>query len=219
VGDSFSEGLAVVSQGKGENQKEGYIDKTGQVRIEPRFAIARPFREGLAAVRPTNTNEWGYIDKTGKIVIQPRWLNQDGGPGDFHEGLASMNLSVDRWGFIDKTGKFTIQPRFLIVGNFSDGLAGACAEDATADPEKGGATCGYIGRTGEWVIHLSPDRVVMSDFYGGLALVCGDDICGYINKKGEYVWRAKERFDPRRLVGCTIWNFGRPEYDEDSCRD
>ena len=219
VGESFSEGLAVVSQGKDENRKQGYIDKTGRVRIEPQFAIARPFREELACVRPTNTSEWGYIDKTGKMIIQPRSFNEQRGPGDFYEGLASMtSLTTHNSGFIDKTGNFSIRPKFLVVGRFSDGVAGACAEDATAHSGEGGATCGYIGRTGEWVIHLSPDRVVMSDFYGGLALVCGEDFCGYINKKGDYVWRAKERFDPRRLVGCTVWNLGEPDYGEDSCQ-
>lgn len=219
VGESFSEGLAVVSQGKDvEDRKQGYIDKAGQVRIEPQFAIARPFREELACVRPTNTNEWGYIDKTGKMVIQPRSFNQERGAGDFHEGLAPMNLTVDRWGFIDKTGKLAIQPGFLMVGRFSDGVAGACVEDATADSGEGGATCGYIGRTGEWVIQHISTRGVMSDFYEGLALVCGEDFCGYINKKGDYVWRAKQRFDPWRLTGCTVWNLGEPDYGEDSCR-
>lgn len=219
VGYTFSEGLAVVSVGNAENHKEGYIDKTGRIRIEPQFSIARSFREGLACVRPMDTNEWGYIDKTGKMVIQPRSIRQERGPGDFYEGLASMMLlSKDTWGFIDTTGKFAIEPVFLVVGRFSDGVAGACIEDQSANSGKGGATCGYISRNGKWIIQNIPATGLMTDFYEGLALVCSEDFCGYINKKGDYVWRTTEEFDPRDLSGCTVWNLGDPDYGDDSCR-
>ena len=224
VGDTFSEGLAVAESGKCESQKQGYIDRTGQVQIEPQFSIARSFHEALACVRPENNNDYGFIDKTGKMVIRLPHVPGERGPGDFSEGLALMQGRVTgEVGFIDKTGAFAIEPKFVVAGRFSDGLAGACVEDKTANSGEGGATCGYIDRTGQWIIKVSGFGP-MSDFHEGLALVCGKDFCGYINKKGSYVWRstenlASQHFDPTRLVGCTLWNFGDPEYGKDYCRN
>jgi hypothetical protein len=228
VGETFSEGLAVADRGRDESRKEGYIDKTGQFRIEPQFSIARSFHEGLACVRPGNTNDYGYIDKTGKMVISLPHVPGDSGPGDFSEGLALMQGRVSgEFGFIGKTGAFAIEPRFWMAGRFSDGVAGACVEDKTANSGEGGVTCGYIDRTGQWIIQWfikAADFGAMSDFYEGLALVCGKDFCGYINKKGQYVWRSTEilenqHFDPTSLVGCTLWNWPNPEYGKDYCRN
>ncbi len=227
-GETFSEGLAGVSAGKDENRKDGYIDKTGQVRIKPQFSIARPFREGLASVRPRNTEEWGYIDKTGKMVIPERSLGKE--PGEFSEGLAAMKTQTyflddklqemvsGQWGFIDKSGKFVIEPKFEMVGRFSEGLAGACVIDESLNSGTGGAICGYIDKSGRWAINEGGFKVgVMSDFYEGLALICNEDSCGYIDHSGNYVWRTSERINPWRLTGCTIWNVGDPDYGRDWC--
>jgi hypothetical protein len=51
--------------------KWGYIDKTGQMVIPPKFSGALGFTEGLAAV--VTGDKWGYIDKTGKYVWAPTW--------------------------------------------------------------------------------------------------------------------------------------------------
>ena len=63
----FSKILARVKQ----NNKYGYIDKTGKIVIQPQFDEANAFYEGLASVE--KNKKWGYIDKTGKIVIQPQF--------------------------------------------------------------------------------------------------------------------------------------------------
>jgi hypothetical protein len=64
----FSEELAAVEI----DGKWGFIDKTGQMVIQPQFAkpslFAKPyyFVGGLALVWAGE--KWGYIDKTGKYV-------------------------------------------------------------------------------------------------------------------------------------------------------
>lgn len=229
VGETFSEGLAVFSAGNGENRKFGYIDRTGQVRIKPQFGIAWPFREELASVRPGNNAKWGYIDKTGKMVIPERSLDHE--PGEFSQGLAAMEAKIyslddklqtiveGKWGFIDKSGKFVIEPKFAMVGWFSEGLAGACVIDESLNSGKGGAICGYIDKSGKWALNEGELKVgvIMSDFYEGLALICHENSCGYIDHNGNYVWRTSERIDPWRLTGCTIWNVGDREYGRDWC--
>ncbi|MBP5241278.1 MAG: WG repeat-containing protein, partial [Bacteroidales bacterium] len=47
----------------------GFMDKTGNVVIEPQFTEAGDFSEGLAKV--SVDWKWGYIDQTGKFVIKP----------------------------------------------------------------------------------------------------------------------------------------------------
>ena len=67
----FSEGLAAVKI----DGKWGFIDKSGQVVIQPQFSkpnlFAKPsyFFGGLALVWAGE--KWGYIDTTGKYVWGP----------------------------------------------------------------------------------------------------------------------------------------------------
>jgi len=129
----FSEGLAAVLV----NGNVGFIDPFGAMVIQPKFAwnpgdVSR-FSEGVAVVKvgesemPTreglrdvtiasdhsilsNSNGmFGVIDKAGKFIIPPKYVQI----GDFHNGLAWVNLSdayiihgsTDRWGYINKAGK------------------------------------------------------------------------------------------------------------------
>lgn len=64
---SEHKGLFHVSQ----NDKEGYIDRTGKIVIPLKFDGARNFSEGLAAVKVED--KWGFIDETGKVVIEPQF--------------------------------------------------------------------------------------------------------------------------------------------------
>lgn len=50
----------------------GFMDGEGNWAIEPQFAGALSFSEGLAGVQSTEGDQlWGYIDKTGAWVIEP----------------------------------------------------------------------------------------------------------------------------------------------------
>lgn len=83
-----------------ENGKYGYMDSTGKVRIQPVFASADHFSEGLAAVR--KNGRYGYIDIQGQFHIQPIFDYAEA----FENGEAEVWL--DGKGFsIDKTGKRT----------------------------------------------------------------------------------------------------------------
>jgi len=161
----------------------GYIDKAGVEVIPPKFAEARDFAEGMAAVWVDAFSKFGYIDRTGAMVIAP-WFNQ---AGPFAEGLAAVETSahavgnqvVDTaWGFIDKTGALKIPDRFQYAGTFSEGLARVAI--------KPGVSEGYIDHDGKMVI---PARFwEASDFSDGLAVACAND-CAYINRSGRAVLR------------------------------
>lgn len=105
-------------------EKWGYVDKTGNIVIEPRFVRAGHFFKGLAKVvsiigdgKGGRYIAFGYIDKTGKYVAEPRFDDA----GDFSEGLAKVKMGGKRsyrYGYIDKTGKVVIEPQFDHAGVF-----------------------------------------------------------------------------------------------------
>ncbi|HEX8117703.1 MAG TPA: WG repeat-containing protein, partial [Pyrinomonadaceae bacterium] len=118
----FKEGLAAVTLP--DSKKFGYIDKTGQFRIQPEFGGALEFSDGLA---PVSTNgRWGYIDREGRFVIAPQFAVAM----TFSEGLAPVSTCTGvlypshehtgkcGYGYIDKIGRFVIDQRFEDGGPF-----------------------------------------------------------------------------------------------------
>lgn len=169
----------------------GYIDKTGQFVIDPRFRLADSFSEGLAAVRVAGGGRRiKYIDRTGRIVID----SQEGifHSSDntipifplftFHEGFRRIRTSKDKSGFIGNSGKIVIEPVFDWVDSFSEGLAAVQIQEKW----------GYINQDGDMVIKPRFDNFPGS-FSEGLAHVILDDKYGYIDKQGTIV--IEPRFD------------------------
>ena len=101
---SFKNGLAAV-QIKRIKNKYGYIDKSGNVVIEPQFDVAFDFSEGLASVSFDLKDGYGYIDKTGKLVINPQFNVAE----EFLGGLARVTVET-KYGYIDKSGKYIWEP-------------------------------------------------------------------------------------------------------------
>jgi hypothetical protein len=181
-----------------EHNREGFIDRTGQVVIPLCFDAVGEFSEGLA--RFERDGRWGYIDPTGSIIVKPTfpWAEE------FHEGLAHVQvtgtiLGYDgRWGYIDQTGKVVIPPnsgRMISDSNgeesaFHDGLAMIEVEDKAIPPRKG-----FIDKGGKLVI---PARFTyVYPFSEGLAAATesesGDRGWGYIDRSG--IWVIPPRFD------------------------
>lgn len=153
-----------------------FIDRNGKFVPEPpplHYATGEPgelipFRkEDLA----------GYLNANGKVVIQPQF--QTASP--FSEGLACV-CKGGLFGYIDTRGEWVIPPRFQYANNFSDGLAGVSL---------GENGWGFIDRAGK---EVTPGKFawVYGGFRHGVAEVALDSKRGYINKKGEWVWKPSE---------------------------
>src|ERR1044071_581992 len=181
------ESLLPIQQGG----KWGYINRSGEVVIKPKFDSAQPFADGLALVRypsrknPSKPDELiegiGFVDQTGKVVItldSPLHLNGD----SFSEGLTQYSTyDAEKgtvYGYIDTSGKIQIKARFRDASSFVDGLAAVCTE---------WQKCGFINKEGDFVIE--PKYRVTNPFSEGLALAGLEeyDIVGFINKSGEMV--------------------------------
>jgi hypothetical protein len=126
----FSEGLASVKvkvrddtvyRGY-EEDRYGYVDRTGRFAIAPGFFQAQKFSEGMALVVPAG-HAYGFIGAHGEIVIKPDYV--DG--RSFAEGLAAVAIKSQDdkklWGYINREGQWVIEPQFKHVNSFSGGLA------------------------------------------------------------------------------------------------
>jgi len=183
--DGFSCGRAAAAQ----DQKWGFINKSGEFVVKPKYWIVSAFSEGLAAVDAGSNNEsksrcnWGYIDTKGKMVIEPTF----GSAGNFSEGLASVSRysakagGLDKEGYIDKNGTMVIEPRFYLAFDFHEGLARVAVRpekalrkeqgDEEPEPEKKQPDdkWGFIDKTGKFVIE--PRYSWADDFSNGRATV------------------------------------------------
>ncbi|MBO4752382.1 MAG: WG repeat-containing protein [Bacteroidales bacterium] len=194
--------------------KWGFIDRTGDFVIEPKYDAARGFSEGLAAVRTGDetSGKWGYIDKSGKWVIEPKYAEAQ----SFSEGVAFVKERIGE-GYveycIDKKGNMLFERPERTSDEFHDGLAiiiidgkwgymdKSCAiaiepsfsyaEDFSEGMARVGIgegdsiRYGFIDKSGKMVIE--PKYNSAGSFNEGLAVVSIDGKYGYIDKRGKVV--------------------------------
>lgn len=85
----FADGWAAVKK----NGKWGFIDRSGEMKIQPMFEDALSFSGHLAAVKIDGL--WGYVSLYGKVVIEPVFFDVR----NFYQGTAPVK--TDRgWQFI-----------------------------------------------------------------------------------------------------------------------
>lgn len=172
-----------------QNGKFGYIDRAGEIVIEPRFDYADRFSDGLALVKVGGEN--AYVNETGKVVIKLDYKDFNI-VSRFSEGMAVVgnrapgDFIQDRLGYIDKMGKLVIPLQFDQAHAFSDGLAMVSLRYKR----------GYIDKAGKFVIE--PQFGVAESFSDGLARV-GSYVQGlpqehYIDRTGKRAIRQNFRF-------------------------
>ncbi|MFC0100125.1 WG repeat-containing protein [Micromonospora marina] len=113
----FSDGLSWVSMdGKGRWMA---VDRMNIVKIPPGYEEARPFRNGLAAVR--QNGGWGAVDLTGEVVVPTRYHRLGTSLVDGREvdgftadGLAVVELAGRR-GVVDRAGRVVVTPAYPTV--------------------------------------------------------------------------------------------------------
>lgn len=111
------------------DDKYGYKDGGGKIVVEPRYDLAYPFTEGLAAVRLAG--KYGYLNESGKEIVSPKYDFT----WHFIGGFATVKLG-DKFGFIDKTGKEVTQLIYEEANNYH----GNCCYKGMA----------YVKEKGKW---------------------------------------------------------------------
>ncbi len=162
--EPFSEGVAAVSY---DGERFGYIDLLGNHVIEPQFADAESFSEGLAPVQFGDS--YGFIDRTGSFVIEPHFESAE----PFQEGLAQIGLG-GKIGYINHRGAVVIEPIYDYGADFIEGRALVALDGKVL----------YINQASQVVIDL-PAVQSADNFSEGFAAVAIDDQYGYIDLQGE----------------------------------
>lgn len=144
----------------------GYVERdTETLRIPLRYEAAKPFRNGLAAVRIDG--RWGYIDRSGDLVIRPAYTEV----ASFYGAFAEVRVN-EASGIIDRRGRMIISQQFKRVIPFardvfiavplgssarSDGLFGLDTEPAKLSGIEG---AGLYHRRRGWL--TAPDLQFMA---------------------------------------------------------
>jgi hypothetical protein len=160
----------------------GYIDRSGDWVIEPRFVEASGWEGGAARVSLPG-GYYSFIGSNGKYLMQPRRFER---LEYLSEGLAAFEPEVmhrtagfiNKVGFLDTTGHVVITPRFIGANDFSEGVAAASVEFDS---------CGYIDRQGNFVIEPAFEFSSCGSFSEGLARVAKAGKSGYIDHTGSFV--------------------------------
>lgn len=206
VVSNFSDGLAAVGYDQTKQKFEfrgkvlyssashpwyrwGFINKNGEMVIDPKFTDVSEFRNGVAAAGIPIMSEWkmGFINKKGEWIIPPRFDDAN----QFSEGLARVFLN-DRYGYIDKNGTIVIEPKYTLASDFSEGLACVQIGGDVTKP-KGMSVIRHMGKyafidkTGKVVIRL--DNAKCRPFSEGLASFekFGENGEGFIDHSGKVV--------------------------------
>lgn len=96
----FSGGRARFAAG----DRYGFVDRTGQVVVPPRFTHLFDLHEGLAAARD-DAGRWGYVDGNGAWVIAPQYRRAEA----FDRGLAPVTLAGGAAAYVDRAGRVVWQ--------------------------------------------------------------------------------------------------------------
>jgi len=127
--------------------KQGYIDRSGRLVIEPRFDYADTFSYGLASV--IEGRRWGYIDYSGNYVVEPRYDEC----GRMEDGMGHIWLD-GKWGLINRHGKVVVPPKYTSVSILHEGMFGfqVGGRELWKDSGFHGGRKGLMNRAGEIVV-------------------------------------------------------------------
>jgi hypothetical protein len=171
----FSSGLAAVAlKPCGDTCYYSYIDKSGRIAFDSKFAAAGDFDHGKAIVASGYCDgqpcKYGVINRQGEYTINPVYTDIQ----PRSEGL--FGACTERGcGFIDETGKTVVPMTYQDVSPFTEGTAAVKKDSVWI----------YIDKTGQKVFPQNFKNV--SAFSSGLAAVTANDSTyGYINKSGSW---------------------------------
>jgi len=153
-------------------EKWGFIDESGNLKVQYRFDFVEPFKESLALVGVGDSI--AYINKTGRFINDE--LFEDG--FSFKRGFAVV-ITGGKYGAINRLGEWVVSPLHEDVGEFSGGMFYLLSE----------GLYGYANQNGDLVIDFQYSDA--NDFMNDRAVVALDDRYGIIDINGEQLSEFK----------------------------
>jgi len=174
--NEFSEGLAAFQKLVNNQWLWGFVNKSGEIVMEPTYEKVKDFRFGCCWVKPVN-GDFVLINKTGQVISEKSYKKV----GIFMEEMCAVYDDL-KMGFINAEGKEVLPCIYTGSPAYSDGLVCLCKADATTE------LYGFFDKTGKQVIPFKFKQGGFSNFYNGECRVQVNGKTSLINKKGEVVF-------------------------------
>ncbi len=100
-----------VTLTESQGGKWGFIDTSGTFVINPLYAEAKGFSQGLAAVKLTEDSDWGFINTNGNWVVEPGFRRV----GQFKNGLCQVTLGLAYNQYFDKKAYLNPYGRIVFI--------------------------------------------------------------------------------------------------------
>ena len=199
----FREGFAAFSEPDSLGFVWGFVNKKGEVVIEPQFREVGNFSGGLCTAMNAE-GDWGYIKPDGSWAINPQFDSAE----DFVGGMAVVRLD-ENYGAIDEAGAYIINPqfdglqddgdRFMVVMDDKIGWAdrkgklainpqfeqGFAFGGGSLASVQSGEKWGFVDEEGK--LKINPQFDEAGPFNGGVALVRSGEKLGIIDEEGKYI--------------------------------
>ena len=179
-------GNGLLSFKENEEDKFGYIEKTGSVEIAPQFSSVETFKSERAIVNTSDSylNKYGLIDKKGSFIVSPKYNNIE----LLGESMVALGIAINKkrsyigskYAIVDINGNFLTDFIYYGVSNYKNKLASAYDNSKTF----------FINKTGKKVEKLpSIHGSGTLSFKGDMIVVEVDNRIAYIDKSGNIIWR------------------------------
>jgi hypothetical protein len=156
-----------------QDWRDGFIDPSGTVVIEPKLDNATGFRNGYAVI--TERGKHKLIDIHGKVVLESDDFEPTWPPGE--GGLIEANDGRGRCGFVMLDGTVAVPFEYANVMEFHQGRAAAIRDSS--------GKWGYIDTKGRVVVDFIYD--FPGEFVNSRAMVRRGPMFGYIDPEGNEV--------------------------------
>lgn len=151
----------------------GYVDNKGRLRVSNRYEEAKPFSEGLAAVMLRG--KWGFIDKEERLAIQPYYFSVE----PFIDDLCIVKTGQGM-GLIDTSGHEVIASEWSLIERLSSG---------NYRISKNGKV-GLVAADGRFL--LRPAFESLEDF-NGKVIVTKDNKYGLLDYQGNQLFKLEHK--------------------------
>ncbi len=91
-----------------KDDKYGFIDHNGKLRIANRYDSIGDFHGGMCAIKLRGG--WGYVNKQEQLVVQPIYEEV----GDYDDGFSIVKVDGN-YGVIDREGNWIIRPNYSLI--------------------------------------------------------------------------------------------------------
>lgn len=151
------------------NERWGFVDIEGRLRIANRYEEVRLFEDGYAAIKLRG--RWGFIDENEHLVIQPHYQSVS----SFYENVAIVE-SRGSFGLINKKGEEVVSTKWASVTRTKYGNYVVSAADGST---------GLVDAEGSFI--LRPNYDYVEDIDLGI-IVQKDGKFGILNYDGSQIY-------------------------------